>query len=188
MNLRELIETSPLGCVGMFLLGGVLSIQFGMAAVFGIEAKLNVGQISSFIAVLYIGAMLFQYPIGWVSDRVARRLLIAMIAALAAVLAFCGILGWHCFPILLTVAFLVVGTINPLYSLLIAYTNDFLDMVAASEWLLFVHGFGAISGSLVVGWMMNQFGPSGFFCDYFSDGRFISLCFVSNDTAKRCCS
>ena len=49
----------------MFLLGGVLSTQFGMAAVFGVEAKFSVGQISSFIAMFYVGAMLFQYPIGW---------------------------------------------------------------------------------------------------------------------------
>ena len=97
-----------------------------MAAVFSEQAKLSVGQISSFIAVFYVGAMPFQYPIGWLSDRVDRRRLIAMIAALAAEVAFCGILGWHSFPFLLTVAFLVGGTTNPSYSLLIAYTNDFL--------------------------------------------------------------
>jgi len=33
MSLRELAGFSPLGCVGMFLLGGVFSAQFGMASV-----------------------------------------------------------------------------------------------------------------------------------------------------------
>ena len=36
-------------------------------------------------------------------------------------------------------------------------------MVAASGGLLFINGFGAISGPLVVGWMMNLLGPSVFF-------------------------
>ena len=30
MPLKTLLETSPLGCWGMFLLGGVFSAQFGM--------------------------------------------------------------------------------------------------------------------------------------------------------------
>ena len=37
MSLLQLMRFSPLGCVGMFLLGGVFSAQFGMAAVFGAE-------------------------------------------------------------------------------------------------------------------------------------------------------
>ncbi len=166
MNLPQLIETSPLGCVGMFLLGGVFSIQFGMAAIFGVEAKLSVGQISSFIAAFYVGAMLLQYPIGWLSDRMDRRVLIAIVSALAAISASFGTIGWDSFLLLLTVAFFVGGMTNPLYSLLIAHTNDFLDfddMVAASGGLLFIHGFGAISGPLIVGWMISQFGPLGFF-------------------------
>ncbi len=166
MNLPQLIETSPLGCVGMFLLGGVFSIQFGMAAIFGVEAKLSVGQISGFIAAFYVGAMLLQYPIGWLSDRMDRRVLIAIVSALAAIAASFGTIGWDSFLLLLTVAFFVGGMTNPLYSLLIAHTNDFLDfddMVAASGGLLFIHGFGAISGPLIVGWMISQFGPLGFF-------------------------
>ena len=150
----------------MFLLGGVFSIQFGMAAIFGVEAKLSVGQISGFIAAFYVGAMLLQYPIGWLSDRMDRRVLIAIVSALAAIAASFGTIGWDSFLLLLTVAFFVGGMTNPLYSLLIAHTNDFLDfddMVAASGGLLFIHGFGAISGPLIVGWMISQFGPLGFF-------------------------
>ena len=46
MPLRTLIETSPLSCLGMFLLGGVFSAQFGMSAVYGTAAGLSVTQIS----------------------------------------------------------------------------------------------------------------------------------------------
>ena len=54
---------------------------------------------------------------------------------------------------------------NPLYSLLIAYTNDFLepdDMASASGGLLFLNGLGAISGPLFTGYLMTEIGPTGF--------------------------
>ena len=166
MTLHQLYVSSPLGCVGMFLLGGVFSSQFGMAAVFGAVADLRLGQISAFVAAFYVGAMVLQYPIGWFSDRMDRRVLISIVSAMGALAALVGIFGWFSFPVLLGAAFLIGGMSNPLYSLLIAHTNDFLDyedMVAASSGLLFINGLGAISGPLIVGWVMDRFGPSGFF-------------------------
>ncbi len=50
MSIKELFSTSPLGCVGMFFLGGIFSAQFGMAPVFGTSAELSLPQISIFVA------------------------------------------------------------------------------------------------------------------------------------------
>ena len=58
------------------------------------------------------------------------------------------------------------GIINPLYSLLIAHTNDYLSkeqMPAASAGLIFLNGFGAIFGPLVTGWLMGEVGARGYF-------------------------
>ncbi|MEO0914101.1 MAG: MFS transporter, partial [Pseudomonadota bacterium] len=63
-------------------------------------------------------------------------------------------------------ALIIGGCANPLYSLLIAYTNDFLehdDMAAASGGLIFTNGLGAITGPVVIGWLMGAFGPYAFF-------------------------
>ncbi|MEM8981005.1 MAG: MFS transporter [Pseudomonadota bacterium] len=166
MTLRELVSASPLGCVGMFLLGGVFAAQFGMAAVYGTERGLSVSEISIFVASFYVGAVLLQFPIGWVSDRMDRRLLILLAAFAGGVGATMGFILDAQFEFLLLSAFLVGGLSNPLYALLIAYTNDFLeheDMAAASGGLIFINGIGAIAGPLVVGWMMGVFGPEGFF-------------------------
>lgn len=166
MTLGEILRISPLGCVGMFLLGGVFAAQFGMAAVYGAEAGLSVGEISTFVASFYIGALLLQYPLGWVSDRMDRRLLILMAAAVCGVGAVIGMLFGTTFWMLLLSAFIVGGMSNPLYSLLIAYTNDFLehdDMAAAAGGMVFINGLGAVAGPLLTGWMMGVVGPSGFF-------------------------
>jgi len=168
MTLRQLFDTSPLGCVGMFLLGGVFSAQFGMSAVYGAEAGLSLLEISIFVATFYIGATLLQYPLGWMSDRMDRRILVMVIAAVGAVGGVIGMKFGMTYELLLIAAFLIGGMTSPLYSLLIAHTNDYLDhddMAAASGGLVFINGLGAIAGPVVSGWLMGEavFGPSGYF-------------------------
>lgn len=166
MKLSELYHTSPLGCVGMFLLGGVFASQFGMAAVYGTQAGMTLTQISMFVASFYVGALVLQYPLGWLSDRMDRRELITICAGIGGVAASVAVLLNGDFSLVLVAAFLIGGMSNPLYSLLIAYTNDFLkveDMAASSGGLLFINGLGAVAGPLITGWMIEVFGAGGFF-------------------------
>ncbi|WP_420010361.1 MFS transporter [Tateyamaria sp.] len=166
MTLRQLAGFSPLGCFGMLILGGVFSAQFGMASVYGAQAGLSIAQISTFVATYFVGAVLLQYPIGWISDRMDRRVLIIIVSAIGAIGSVMGMLFGANFTMLLGSAFIVGGMSNPLYSLLIAHTNDFLehdDMAAASGGLVFINGLGAVFGPLVVGALMENVGPSGFY-------------------------
>ncbi|WP_424979577.1 MFS transporter [Leisingera sp. S232] len=168
MTLKELMKISPLGCVGMFLLGGVFSAQFGMSAVYGAAAGLTLMELSIFIATFYIGATILQYPLGWISDRMDRRILIFVVALVGGFGAVAGFFLGGDFKMLLVAAFFIGGLSNPLYSLLIAYTNDYLDhddMAAASGGLVFINGLGAIAGPMITGWLMadSVFGPAGFF-------------------------
>ncbi len=165
-SIKELLGVSPLGCVGMFLLGGIFAAQFGMSAVYGTEANLSVAQISTFVSTFFIAAILTQYPIGWLSDRIDRRFLIVGVSIIGGIGALVGALFGDDFTMLLVAAFLMGGTSNPLYSLLIAHSNDFLDpddMAGASGGLIFINGLGAIGGPLITGWAMDVVGPSGFF-------------------------
>ncbi|MBT8408950.1 MAG: MFS transporter [Alphaproteobacteria bacterium] len=165
MTLRALYGVSPLGCVSVILLGGVFSAQFGMAAVYGTQTGLSVPQISAFISAIYIGGLLLQYPIGWLSDRMDRRKLILIVAVIGGAGGVVGFLLDDIFAVLLAVSFVIGGTSNPLYALALAYTNDMLDtddMAAASGGLIFMNGVGAIAGPLATGWIMDLFGPQGF--------------------------
>ena len=166
MSFRRLFLVSPLGCVGIFMMGGVFSALFGMASVWGGRAGLSVAQISAFVAAVYVGGLMFQYPIGWVSDRMDRRLLVLGLAAFGAVTAGAVFLFDPGFVVLLLMAVVIGGIANPIYSLLLAHTNDFLehsDMASASAGLLFINGVGAITGPLLTGWLMEQTGDGGFF-------------------------
>ena len=165
MSLRKLFARSPLGTVGIFLLGSVYATQSGMGPVFGTKIGLTASQISLFVAMLFGGALLLQYPIGWLSDRMDRRKLIFGAATLGA--ATC-MLSWFVggnLWLLMAAAFFAGGVTTPLYALFLAYTNDFLsaeDMPSASGGLILTFGVGAILGPLVTGWAMQQIGPSAF--------------------------
>ena len=93
----------------------------------GTVMDFSVREISAFVAAIWLGGLAFQYPIGWISDRMDRRVLIMALAVfgtlvtLGIVASDPGIWGY------LLGAALLGGVANPAYSLLIAYTNDFLD-------------------------------------------------------------
>lgn len=166
LSLRQLWEISPLGVVGIFILGSVFAVQFGMSAVWGLQAGLSVKQISGFVSAVYIGALVLQYPVGWISDRVDRRVLICVVALIGGVGALVGTFAGDHYGLLLFAGFMVGGTSNPLYALLIAYTNDYLEhdqMAAASGGLIFASGVGAIGGPLVLGWAMDWVGAGAYF-------------------------
>jgi MFS family permease len=165
MSLRRLYDVSPLGTVGLFLLGIVFSAQAGMGAVYGQAAGLGVGQIATFVSALIAGALITHLPIGWLSDRMDRRRLIMGASVLGALACILGGLSQGAFGLILIAALGVGGVIAPLYSLLIAYVNDYLefeDMPAASGGLVFVYGAGAMTGPLIAGQVMELTGPAGF--------------------------
>ena len=165
MTLSQLWSISPLGVVGQFFLGAIFAALFGMASVYGTERGLTVKDISLFVAAIYFGGMILQYPIGWVSDRMDRRVLIFIVCSIGTFFSFAANLS-DSYIWLLIVAFIIGGVSNPLYSLYIAYTNDYLehdDMASASGGLIFLTGIGAIFGPSIVGWLLDEYGAASYF-------------------------
>ena len=165
MSLRQLFKASPLGCVGIFFLGAVFGAQFGMAPVYATVIGLTAAEISVFVGAFYVGGLVLQYPIGWLSDRMDRRALIAITTALGAAGCLVALIFSGSFVALVVTALLIGGTSNPLYSLLIAHTNDYLDhadMASASGGLIVLSGIGAVGTPILVGYLMQVLGPPAF--------------------------
>jgi MFS family permease len=166
MTVKQLFNASPLGLVGSFILGGVFLIMFGMSAVYGTAMGFTVAQISIFVGTIYMGSVILQHPICWLSDRMDRRLLIIFITAIASGLMLIGILVSNSFNVILLLGFIIGGSTGPLYSLLIAHANDYLDhddMAGAAGTLIFAGGIGAIGMPIFVGYAMTALGPNSFF-------------------------
>lgn len=127
MSFGRLYRASPLGCIGIFLIGGVFSALFGMSSVWGAEVGMSVREISTFVAAIYIGGLAVQYPMGWLSDRYDRRKLILGLSVIGALAIVATVVLQPNIWGMTVVAAIIGGVANPVYALLLAYTNDYLD-------------------------------------------------------------
>ncbi len=165
-NPLELYRLAPLGLVACFATGLLHSALFGMGAVYGRSVDLSVQQVSLFMFVLVIGAAVFQWPIGKLSDRVDRRRVITWLALFGALACALAVPLGHLGPVWLIALAAPIGiALLPLYSLAIAHTNDHVDenrRVAASSLLTLVFGIGAVGGPSIAGALMDLLGSDGF--------------------------
>jgi MFS family permease len=119
------------------------------------------------MGVSILAAVLTQYPVGRLSDRMDRRTVIASVCALATLVAASIVVFRDIpHPVFLTLAALFSGFALTLYSLSVSHVNDKLEpeqMVAASSVLLLLNGTAAAFGPLLAGGLMAAYGPRAYF-------------------------
>lgn len=167
VDFRWLFRKTPLGLIGSAASGFITGALFTLAAVYGASIGLSQGKLSGFMAAIFLGAVLMQIPLGQLSDHGDRRLTIAFTAAAGAALAFVGavLLDEPGLPHLALMVG-IGGTAVPLYSMVLAHTNDYLEpaeRTGAGARLVFASGIGAVLGPLVGAVTMSTIGPEGFF-------------------------
>jgi MFS family permease len=167
MSLRRLLQVSPLAVVGLGINGVAVSMLFGMGAVYGLSIGLNNAEVGYFMTAPMIGALLLQYPVGRLSDRFDRRMVIFGVALMGGgAAAMATLFGRADFALLLVCMLVYGGSLFPLYSLCIAHANDFLtpsQMVAAASGLVMINGAGAVFGSPMAALSLEYFGVTSFF-------------------------
>src|SRR5580704_8310759 len=161
ISLTGLYRQSPLGLVAAFLCGVTTSAFFTLGPIFAQQRGLDTGGVAVFMACGTLGGFLLTWPLGWLSDRLDRRLAIigAAITAALTLLVLVAVVPKHAPPwiVYLCVA-LFGGTIVPIYSVVMAHVNDSVregEFVAASSGLLIVQGAGAVVGPLIAGLAMS---------------------------------
>jgi MFS family permease len=145
----------------------ISSIIFSMGPVYARLSGFGTRGVAAFMGVSILAAVLTQYPVGRLSDRLDRRTVIASMCLLATIVAAVieafGPLQWLVF---LALAALFSGSALTLYSLSVSHVNDKLEpsqMVAASSALLLINGMAAALGPLVTGALMGAFGARAYF-------------------------
>jgi MFS family permease len=161
INLRQLYQQSPFGLVAAFLCGVTTSAFFTLGPIFAQRRGLDTAGVAVFMACGTLGGFLLTWPLGWLSDRLDRRVAIigAAVTATVTLLVLVAVVPKHAPPwiVYLCVA-LFGGTIVPTYSVVMAHVNDAVgegEFVAASGGLLIVQGAGAVVGPLVAGFAMS---------------------------------
>ena len=166
-SLKRLFVISPLGFVGAFFTGLAHSAILGYGAVFAAAKGFGIFEISIFMVIVTSFGALFQWPIGYISDKIDRRIILIAVTLIASALSLFIVASSY---ISLIIFFLLLaiyaGMSLPMYSLTVAHTNDFLqqdEIIGASSAFAILVGLGAICGPITASFFMNIIGPDGFF-------------------------
>ena len=180
IDIKGLYKTSPLATVSMMCTGIIHSALFSLGAVYAASINLTLFEISLLLFLVTVSGGMFQWPIGYYSDKKDRRLVIILCTALAAVFCILSIfssdgslenmylatsLGANKVMFFIFVS-LYAGMAIPMFTLNLAYVNDYIPrekFVAAGAGMQIIFGLGAMTGPFICSLLMNRYGSNGFF-------------------------
>ena len=168
IRLAALLRKTPLGMLGCLTAGLLNSGFYAMGPVFGHDIGLSVGQLSLFMGAAVFGGLSLQWPVGMLSDRFDRTLVLPVLAALIGILSLVVLFTAHgSFAGLLTAIAVYGGIGFTLYPVAVARGHDLFEpgqVVAVSSGLLFSYGVGASVGPIMAAATMSAIGgPQGLF-------------------------
>lgn len=167
IDLRTVWRLSRVG-VGTSIAGGLAAGAFwSLAPVYARGVGLDTLQMTMLMSSAILGGAIFQYPLGRLSDRYDRRLILlgtalggALVSALIANLGDRG--GW----VLTLLAFLWGGMTMTMYAICLAHANDRArpeQFVMVGTSILMIHGGASAFGGPLASVSMLLFGPAGLF-------------------------
>jgi MFS family permease len=167
LDLKRAWAISPLAAIGCIAVGLTNSAFRTMSPVYAEAVGFSVADVATFVSVSIIGGAVIQYPLGYLSDRWNRRvvLLITSSLAMAAAIALWYFAGND--PLTNFAIVFVFGSFAmPLYSLSAAHANDHAgknEYVLLNAGLMMFYSFGAVGGPFAASYVMAWFGPHALF-------------------------
>ena len=199
IKIKELYKISPLGTFSMFCVGFIHPAIFTMGAVYGALMNFSVLEISLYLFLITLSGAVFQWPIGYLSDRFDRRIILIITALLGSVLTILCFFSVSASPDFINLSSnwkniyqhianhrmsfyifisLYAGVSLPLFSLNLAYVNDFLPkekFVSAGAGMQIIFGLSAMTAPFACSFFMKNFGPNGIFIFLFIFQTLIGL-------------
>ncbi|MBD1552755.1 MFS transporter [Pseudomonas typographi] len=159
--------------------GLVIGSFYGLAPLYATGQGLSTEAVGLFMGCCVFAGLVVQWPLGWLSDRYDRALLIRCIAAALCLMA----IPLAVFPVLplellFGMGFCVSLLQFSLYPLAVAFSNDHVETerrVSLTAMLLVTYGVGASIGPLLAGVLMKQFGHQMLYAFFSACGLLVVL-------------
>jgi MFS family permease len=165
-RLLWLVRAAPLACFAVLAAGAANGASFALAPVFAVDIGMSPDRAPLFTSAIVVGSALGVFPIGALSDRVDRRLVMAaaMIGGAACEVMLSRLTGPG--PWLIGLGFLAGLMTYSLYTLAVSLANDGAsphDMIFISVGLLFIYCVAAVAAPAIASLLMKGFGPRALF-------------------------
>lgn len=165
-SIAALVRVAPLGVVAVVLSGFADGAIVALGAVYATGVGMEPGLVGAFMAASIVGGAISQYPLGYLSDRFARRRVVLVVATGAVVVATVAVAVNPTGLWLFVLAAAYGSLAFPMYSLAVSMINDVMpphQLVAAAAGIIFVYAIGSIVGPIAVSVLMQIVGPVGYF-------------------------
>lgn len=162
----QLPRMAPIAVVGCALSGLVAATFYTLVPVWMQGEGLERGTIALFMLVAVLGGLAFQVPVGRLSDRFDRQLVLAVLSLGFAGTAIALVVLPHTLPVVLPGAALLGGFMSTLYPVCVADAHDRMPadhVMAVSSQLILISGVGSVLGPLIGARVMAQFDVDGVF-------------------------
>lgn len=163
----RLLKLAPLGlstCLASGLIGGAFYALAPLTLQKMTFSNTDVGQLMGWAV---FGGFIAQWPIGYLSDRFDRRMLISILCTVAALLSLSfSAISAPPFAGMALLLFLFGCVIFSLYPLSVSHANDLLPpqkQVRMSASLVLMYGIGSVIGPLLAGIGVSYIGTTGLF-------------------------
>lgn len=170
VSFRRLHNLSPLALVGVFMAGFSFNTFMSIFPVVGTLTQVSTEDVASLLVALLVGGFVLQWPLGWLSDRIDRRIVVLGATGINAIVLF-FMLASDSYTTLFALSFVFGAASLCTYPICVAHINDFVDSserLSVASSLILTYGIGAMIGPVTTGYVMLFIGPSGFFGMLFS--------------------
>ena len=176
----QLARAAPVAVVGCALSGLISGAFYALVPAWMQDVGTARETIALFMLVAVLGGLAFQVPVGWLSDRFDRRLVLAALGLGFAGLAVILVHLPRSLPVLLPPAALLGGFMSTLYPVCVSHAHDRMPadrVVAVSGRLILLSGLGSVVGPLIGAIVMARFKIDGVF--YFMAAAALFLTFLA---------
>jgi MFS family permease len=147
-----LVRATPLAVFGCVVNGVVASSFYALVPAWMQGKRVDRETIALLMLLAVIGGLAFQVPVGWLSDRFDRRIVLIALGLGVAATAVAIVLLPRSLALLILPVVLLGGFISTLYPVCVASAHDCTPadrVVAVSGLLLLVSGLGSVVGPLI---------------------------------------
>ncbi len=160
---KKIFNLSPSAFIGVIFVGATSASLWSLSPLYAIRIGLDANSAAFYVTALVLGGTLTQWPLGRLSDKIDRRLVLLVLCILSCLMCLLlAIFQPTNFLIAIATATIVGAITQPTYTVVFAHCYDQINpekdnYVNIASGLLLIYGIGATLGPILTSIIINNF-------------------------------